>query len=379
MDPFRMDPFGIFQILSLVKFLTDTFRAEGIGEEARETFTGEHDENRALFEEMLGRTPSFGFRGQTFGGQGPSVGPLEGAFDVGGTMLDFFRSNAPSAGDLSTNVVGPVMENVRGIFSDLGDIGDFTPRTTADLLRGVDLPSTDLSGVLGARLSGIGETGATRETQRLQDAARESQRAGLGLEGGRRLSESVAFQESGRRSSEAATAVGQTRAEEAGREIERARIQSGAASMAEQINSAMEGLGERLRVGAAGDESRALIGGLPALLGEQQANVGNILNLFQRELGLVGQTETDQLTATLTALDNAFRQAGFEQGIGQDLAAMTASFGQISQPWMNPMITELSGMGPNLFPGAYMPPEEGTSFGLNLAPSLPFNFGGGGG
>lgn len=369
-----MDPFGLFQLLTMFKLLSDTFGAEQIGEQARETFTGENEANRAFTGDIT--PPPFQFGGNVFG-QGPNPIDLDSAFDVGGTMLDFFRSNAPSAGDLSTNVVGPVMENVRGIFEGLGDVGDFTPRTTADLLQGVDLPDTDLSGVLGARLSGIGETGATRETQRLQDAAREAQRAGLGLEGGRRLSESVAFQESGRRSSEAATAVGQTRAEEAGREIERARIQSGASSMAEQINSAMEGLREQLRVRAAEGESGALISGLPAQLGEQQANIGNMLQLFERELGLVGQTETDQLTATLTALDNAFRQAGFEQGIGQDLAAMTSSFGQISQPWMNPIISNFAGVAPGVFPGQFMPPEEGTSFGIGL-PGFGnlFNFGG---
>lgn len=309
------------------------------------------------------------------GTPGPVI-DFDKAFDVGDVIKSFTEENLPSFGDLEINRVGPTLDEIRSIFSGLEDIGEFTPRSTADLLEGVDLPDTDLSEVLGARLSGIGFAGQNRESLRLQEAAREAQRSGLGLEGARRLSSQVGFEESQRRAAESSGAIGQTRIEEALREVERAGLQSRASSQAEQINAMLE----QFRTGVQADVGLQNVGALVESLGpslsEAGMNLGTQFNLFERGLTGAIAPETDELNQTLATLQTAFNQANIQTDIAQLFQGNAGVYGGVLQGEMGTIIANFLPMLLGMINQPSGGGGGGTQFGLQFNPTDLLGLGG---
>jgi hypothetical protein len=370
-----MDP---WTVLSALLTIFGIKQSNLLAEESRESFDESQEAAREEAEQI--QIPGFSLGGQTFDPSGGgSILNLDPAFDVGSTMLDFFRQNAPSAESLGTDVVGPAAGRIRDIFGDLeGLTGGLPDFTTEGLLEGVEFPESDLSDVLGARLSGIEATGASRQAQRQQQAARDAQRAGMGLEGFRGLSESVDFEESGRRALETSSAVGQTRAEEFAADVEKSRLQAGAATQAQQLNAAMAQFAKALEADIGLQGAGAEMGLIGPAFTEAVRNADLKQGLFGQELGLVGQRETDELQKIMQALQAAFSQAGLQSNIASILSNQSAVQGNVTAPLMPLSIPDLSGVNP--FPDPYLEAmadaQGGSSFGLNL-PNLFTGLGGG--
>jgi hypothetical protein len=300
-----------------------------------EDITGNFIELSDVASEAADDVPRFesDFPGLTRGAEGePDRVDFTDIFTTGQAGQRFIEDNLPSFESLRIDEVGPARDAARGAFSDLLGSLDFTPRTTEDLLQGVDLLPTDLSEVLGARLSGIGAAGQARETPRLLDAAREAQRSGLGLEGARRLSSQVGFEEQATRGLEAAGAVGQTRIEEQIAAAENARLQAGAASQAEQINQGLRGLQANIAANQAISEFN--FGQLG--LGEAGQNVGTQLGLFGTQLqGALGPSQ-DVQQAGLAGV-------GFEegqQGLALQIAALQNAIAQVFGGTLGPQMQQ---------------------------------------
>ncbi len=270
--------------------------------------------------------PSFNFG---LGGETLPVGPtptpdspaidldLSSIFDVGQQKLDFFRSQG--VGDVLGAQIDPIditgIEAAgRGRIEDLVSGGQLTG---ADLLEGVDLPSTDLSEVLGAELAGIGA--ASRKSLQFQQQQLAGQAGAFGgLENLQRQAGSLGFEEAITRGTQAAQAQGRIRLEEAQRETDVAQIQFGAGSVAEQINAAL--LNEQIQQEglATGRLSQAEIA---------QRTVVDPINLMRQdaaklaEMGAIGEAEQDEVNAALLVIDTGFKSAGIESNVlGQVLA-----------------------------------------------------------
>lgn len=258
----------------------------------------------------------------------------------------------------------------RGFTQDVFSLDRPTALGTEDLLSGVDLPTTDLSEVLGARLSGIGTAGASAQEQAVRELAADAQRAGLGLEGSRRLGTELGFTMGGQRAAEAATAIGQTRAEEASREIARAELQSQAASRAAELNALAERLIYETQAGAltgafgtrtgaetrtgellsdlALGESRAYTSAFAPSVAESEGGLARVLEVTREQARAAGLEADDRTLRALTMIQLLADRMGKRINIAELLSNLAASRGQVFQPYMGEDVVDLTSMGLDL-------------------------------
>lgn len=406
----------------------DTDASNVHAEELEEDFLGGVRDVRGGIREIEEDLPSFTAGGQTFGGGGK--GPhfdLDAAFHAPAeAQRDYFREFYPDTGispvdfglediqersrdlfDLAgTNIsnipfaVGSAFDASSARLKGLAEEGGLGV-TGEDLLFGVDLPSTDLSDIREARLAGSAAVSGERERLQRQNLSTLAQDVG-GLENLRRRSESLGFEEAGRRGLEASGIVGQTRMEELDAQKFVSNLQAGAGFKAADINQMLaSGLmaGERERgmteaqaaitsAVASGELSAAeasnLInqGTLAAREGETNVDVAktNAENaLTEYFTGLESETAVPkaEFSSFLTGLDQYLRQSGQREGLAAlDLNAVLGQ-GQITSPQMIRQIIDgfsaMLGMK-NVFDPP-RGPSRPESYGLGVGP-IDFQYSG---
>ena len=293
---------------------------------------------------------------------------------------------------IARDLFGEARGVVRG-FAEEGGLGI----TGADLLAGVEMPETDLSEVLGARLGGIGAVGAKRQQLAQQELAGMAGALG-GLENLKQYQATLGFEESSRRALEAAEAVGQTRAEELEAQKWVSDLQTGAATEAAQINRALaEMLGEfetfatgsilgtdlgvasalgQLFTGQAGMEMG--LTGLETDISKIDTMLENAVNRYMA--GLYGGVETGETAEQLLLADRAFQRLGFEQNVIQDLLGGQAGIFQLLLASMaQQMIPDLASYFGPFAMSEWYKQDEGTTFGIDFGNIFKGIFGGGGG
>ena len=253
---------------------------------------------------------------------GRSVFSTEGMFDSASAQLDFLRAN-PLPTSLGIDV-GPtrnqITSNFEAMIASLLGLGDVARSEFAN----VELPETDLSELLSARLAGAGAAGEIRERQAQSLLTSAASSCG-GLENTRRASDQLSYQQAGQRALESLGIVSDTRMEELERQNTRSTLQSEAAAGI----TAAETAG---RTGA-GTLTSTLGSILNELLGLETRVSAADTQLegaaHQYESGLLGDVENQELMELMFLLDQEYRLAGSDQSVLRDLLATEGTAGQL--------------------------------------------------
>jgi len=253
---------------------------------------------------------------------GRALFSTEGLFDSAQRQLDFLRANPlPTSLDVDVEPTrAEITSGFESMIANLLGLGDVARSEFAN----VELPETDLSEILTARLAGAGAASGIRERQAQGSLTSTSSALG-GLENLRRASGQLSFQEAGQRALESAGIVGQTRAEELARQELRSNLQRDIAT------GIMEA--EQAGVTGAGTLQGQLGGILERLLGLETGistvETGLEIAALEREMGLVGGVEDQRLAEMLFNLDQQYRSVGSEQDILRDIFGTEAGLSQL--------------------------------------------------
>lgn len=252
------------------------------------------------------------------GGASRPVVNFDELYDASQAGLDFLRGTDFSTYRTDLNL--PELTE-GGMFSNIREQGI--------------LPETDLSGVLGARLAGMGEASRIREQGRQEEISALAPSYG-GLENLRGAQDLASFQEE--------TARGTLAAQERG-------------SIDLQEQAAKEFQSELA--------SRLLSSETLTNASIREMNMNRRLGMFGTEAGLVQGAEQEDLLAALQAMDTAYKNAGIESGLDQaQIAAMLNLFAQQGGFYGFQDLSNMSGYN-FLFGPEYQQPsdEMGLGFG----------------
>lgn len=318
-------------------------------------------------------------------GFGPAI-DLSSILGGPGAQLDFFRQNLPdlnlegldlnlgaggvqdilggtlgavsgalggargSIADILGGIPGQVQENLQGALESAGQtfeagrgsIQDILGRartTQAGLLQGVDLPETDLTPVLGARLAGIGASSQARQQLQQEALASQAGRFG-GLQNLQGQLRGLSFGEGAQRGLLAGQAAGQTRQEELAAQEFVTGVQSQASSLSAQLNAALSqagaGIERDLTLGQAGQQFQGGLAGSEAALAAALAQASSEQGFGAIEAQTAGQAQFAGATAEENAINRLFQQGVFnsqiqERNLGRRLGAFQDELGLVGR------------------------------------------------